>query len=317
MSPWNTSKNATSSNADTSHAMTMKPWKQKPLNIRRRSRTCFIGVLVALTLVYWSHFNLKEDETVLFIAVGTKPTNFGLRAALRRTWLSWTIADPSVKYRFFTEADGDEALEIRLRMEMREYDDIELQALRRGYRAFAARGILQMRWALRRFPKLQHYLRVDDDTFLCFRKLRWELAQRPNERFFWGKYFCRAGKHCADENFMLFSTDVVRTIISGVDTGALPVHWNNTLARNFGLWSRRWPHLTIFDDRSRFDVQQGLLTKYMHERVPSYTDETYAQFCQNYIFAHWVKSPLVMDNVHRLVNGSSKLTLPRITSNIE
>lgn len=291
----------------------MKRWKRQILKRHIQKAT---GIIALLFLIYNTQQQPRDNAT-LFIAIGTKPTNFALRAALRRTWLTWVAADPTVRYRFFTETGENSATDIRLRMEAREHGDVELQELRGGYRAFAARGLFQMRWAMTRYVQLSHYLRVDDDTFLCYRKLRWELAQRPQRRFFWGKYFCRAGKHCADENFMLFSIDIVRDVLRGVDAGALPVRWNNTLARNFGLWSRRWPQLVVFDDRERFDVQQGLLTEYMHEKVAARTDGEYRQFCERYLFAHWVKSSRVMDNVFRVTGATSNFSLPRITSNVE
>lgn len=293
--------------------------KKKHLQKRARLRraTCASLATLVCVLMLASVLQIMTSPVTLFIALGTKPSNFELRDALRKTWLVWAKADSQTRYAFFTEVPKNAHDAKRLRLEARKHGDVVLQRSKGGYRAFSSRGLFQMRYALKKHPKLLHYLRVDDDTFLCYRKLRWELQYRPKTRFFWGKYFCRSGKHCADENFMLFSIDVVKRVLLGVDKHMLRIHWNNTLARNFGLWSRNWTDLTIFDDRDRFDVQQGLLTDYMHERGTGRPSSTYARFCARYMFAHWVKSPAVMRAVYKSTDNQVPLNLPRVTSNVE
>eukprot|EP00171_Calliarthron_tuberculosum_P012671 IDg12671t1 len=265
-----------------------------------------------------SNPSLNEPKSpFLVVAIGTNPKNFEMRKGLRQSWVSWLRKDPDVVYRFFTELTGDAALDKKLSNEHLEHGDMELQDISGGYTAFSMRGQYQMRWALSKYPKLAYYLRVDDDTFLCYRKFMWELQQRPRKNFFWGKYFCSPDKHCADENFMLFSADVPRYILKKTDEGSISWLHNNTMARNFGIWSQKWPHLTIFDDRQRFDVQQGLLTKYMHTKVASSGQAEYDQFCKKHIFAHWVKSVDVMQKVFIGTIDEDPWDLPNITSNVE
>lgn len=259
----------------------------------------------------------ESKNPFLVVAIGTNPRNFKLRDGLRRTWVSWLRKDRTVVYRFFTELSGNSTLDKKLEEEQLQYGDMKLQDISGGYKAFSMRGQYQMRWALKRYPRMKYYLRVDDDSFLCYRKFKWELQQRPRKNFFWGKYFCKANKHCADENFMLFSADIPRHIIKMTDSNNLNWLHNNTMARNFGIWSQHWDNLTIFDDRQRFDVQQGLLTRYMHAGSADYGRATYARFCKKHMFAHWVKSVNVMEKVFKNTLKEDPWELPRITSNVE
>jgi hypothetical protein len=143
----------------------------------------------------------------------------------------------------------------------------------------------------------------------------YELKSAPKQRFFWGRYWCRAGRHRADENFMLFSADVVRLLGEDERVGSiLPFDDQVTLGWNFGYWS--WIlNLTIFDDQTRIDSQQGYLTEYMHEEEVSDASRL-SNFCESFIYAHHVHAPIIraayLATITRLMYA-----IPRRTSQLE
>lgn len=248
----------------------------------------------------------SDNHLHLFIAIGSAPQNANLRRAARETWLTWLPDDGSVSYRFFTDAPpptrtahaAQAPLWRSLALESARHGDIIQQPLPTGYgdnehNAYGRRALYQTRWAVQENNALTHFLRVDDDSFLCLHRLLYELKSSPREQFFWGRFWCKRGRNRADENFMLFSADVVRLLADRSITGhLLPFDEHVTFGWNFGYWS--WIlNLTIFDDQLRIDAQQGYLTGYMHgastDKPPS-TDKNpdMASFCNRYIYAHHV-----------------------------
>lgn len=240
---------------------------------------------------------LHDDSVRLFIAIGSAPRNAHLRQAARDTWLSWLPSDRSVSYRFFSDAppstrtsySSNSSLWRELAFEGSTHGDIVQQPLPSGYgdkehNAYGLRALFQAQWAIMKYARLDYFLRVDDDSFLCLHRLIYELKSTPREQFFWGRFWCNQGRNRADENFMLFSADIVRLFADDTITGRLmPFDRHVTLGWNFGYWS--WIlNMTIFDDQNRIDAQQGYLTTYMH----SNESETDTGFCNKLIYAHHV-----------------------------
>ncbi|KAI0563221.1 Glycosyltransferase family GT23 [Gracilaria domingensis] len=264
------------------------------------------GVLAFFVLLrawFW-RAEQGDDELLLFIAIGSAPQNVRLRSAARETWLRRLPNDGSVRYRFFSDAPpfyrgggargGDEfetgAEWSELVREARVQHDVLLQPLPGGHgdnehNVYASRALYQIHWTLRHFPNVKYFLRVDDDSFLCVDKLLYELSNVPKQQFFWGKFWCREGRNRADENFMLFSADVIQLLSSEHVGKLIPFDEHVTLGWNFGYWSWIF-NMSIFDDQLRIDAQQSYLTKYMHDEklASNFTDD----FCQRYLFAHHV-----------------------------
>ena len=234
----------------------------------------------------------------LFIAIGSAPQNSHLRHAARETWLKWLPEDGSVRYKFFTDAPPSEWRVQRLRTgriwkelaaETRMYNDIVLQPIPGGYgnkehNAYGRRAIYQMKWFVNNL-NTAFYLRIDDDSFLCMHRLVYELKTCAKEQFFWGRYWCKEGRNRADENFMLFSSDIIQLLSNDEIRGKLlPFDEEVTLGWNFGYWA--WIlNISIFDDQTRIDAQQGYLTEYMHAKGGFKGIE---QFCERFIYAHHV-----------------------------
>lgn len=268
-------------------------------------------------------------KVLLFIAIGSGPGNADLRAAARQSWLRWLPQDGSVDYRFFSDArpDGKEALENQhiwdaLEAEEQREQDLVLQPLATGYgsnseNAYGQRALFQISWARQRLEdRMSYYLRIDDDSFLCLHRLLYELKTAPAEQFFWGRFWCRDARNRADENFMLFSGDVVALLGDERYVGRLlPFDDRVTLGWNFGYWS--WVmNLTLFDDQKRLDAQQGYLTDYMHAADVA-EPSVLSQFCESYVYAHHVRAPVLTatfeHTVTRIMYPIPKRTSPRET----
>jgi hypothetical protein len=269
------------------------------------------------------------ERVLLFIAIGSAPGNAELRAAARRSWLKWRPEDGSVDYRFFSDArpanagiSGASEVWDALEAEEQTEGDLVLQPLATGYgskgdNSYGQRALFQISWTRHSLgDRLRYYLRIDDDSFLCLHRLLYELKTAPEKQFFWGRYWCRDARSRADENFMLFSADVIALLGDSRYVGKLlPFDERVTLGWNFGYWS--WiMNLTIFDDQTRLDAQQGYLTEYMH--AAEATDgSALSQFCDAFLYAHHVRAPVVTAaferTTTRMMYSIPKKTNPRET----
>lgn len=271
-----------------------------------------------------------KDRITLFIAIGSAPSNVVLRHAARLSWLQWVPKDGSVKYRFFSDlrprvpesqtlnsenSYGDEVWD-NLEKEVASTQDITLQPLDSGYgrpddNSFGKRALFQIRWANYYFD-YDYYLRVDDDSFLCLHKLLYEIKSSPREQYMWGRFWCREGRNRADENFLLLSRDVANFVVDDRYMGKIiPFDDKVTFGWNFGYLS--WIlNLTIFDDQSRLDSQQGYLTEYMH--ATTVTDyEPLSMFCDKFVHAHHVHAAVMTETFLR-TKTKLMYTIPQRTS---
>ena len=93
------------------------------------------------------------------------------------------------------------------------YKDIKLQPLEGGRGQFGFRFLNQIKWAAAKF-NFQYLLRIDDDYFLCLKRLLSELPLRPKQNLVWGFFHCEAGITWMDEAFMIFSEDIIQTFLA-------------------------------------------------------------------------------------------------------
>eukprot|EP00871_Galdieria_phlegrea_P004322 jgi/Galph1/4891/GphlegSOOS_G3527.1 len=204
-------------------------------------------------------------------------------------WLSWRQSD--FTYRFFTEEiEPDSSKLSYLKYETDLFGDIEIQPFPRGRQVMqAAKFLFQVDWAMKHYD-FNFFLRVDDDVFLCVRQLERLLNRIPKAKLFWGKYWCKEDRSYADENFMLFTSDVVLFLVHNRDI--LFYDEEASFAWNFGFLS--WfLNISIIDDREHIDAQQGYMTSFIHVYKSSPVS-----FCDHYLFAHHV--PLSVDmNIFR------------------
>ena len=127
--------------------------------------------------------------------------------------------------------------------EIIKYNDIELQPLLGG-REFGYRFLNHIKWAMAKF-NFQYLLRIDDDYYLCLKRLLSELPNRPRENLVWGFYHCEVGITWMDEAFMIFSKDVIQNFLAqNKSTMLCHPHADQQIA----LWLKDIPNQIFFHD---------------------------------------------------------------------
>ena len=237
----------------------------------------------------------------LFVAIGSVPgeQNAALRLAARETFLKDLINHDTfhVTYRFFVDANASTTQEAHGLTK----DTVEMD-FPGGYAHFVDRAFWQMKYAVNHY-NFRYLLQIDDDGYLCTHKLIDDLIhQAPKAAFFWGKYWCLDGFQQADENFMLFSRDIIDTFLV-IQEYALRGR-KTTFASLFGFWHRLM-NITVWDDQDRIDAQQQYTTAYMHstDRI-NVSDSVLREFCNRHIYAHHVTLPELIRKVHSLLPQS-------------
>ena len=92
------------------------------------------------------------------------------------------------------------------------FKDIKLQPLKGGRGQFGFRFLNQIKWAAAKF-NFQYLLRIDDDYFLCPKRLLSELPSRSKQNLVWGFFHCEAGITLLDEAFMIFTKDIIQKFL--------------------------------------------------------------------------------------------------------
>ncbi len=136
-----------------------------------------------------------KRRLLLLVAIRSAPSRLDRRNAIRETWIKECQTNPNAVCWFIT--DGQDAkgqpLEgverIKLENESRVYGDILLAEAPGGVN-FAVQYLWMLEWANKTYD-FQYFLRLDDDYFICFRKLMMELKARPpQQNFQWGWLHC-------------------------------------------------------------------------------------------------------------------------------
>ncbi|CAN0163758.1 unnamed protein product [Ectocarpus fasciculatus] len=145
------------------------------------------------------------------------------RNAIRTTWLAW--GDKRVELRFFTEAPVEdepdaESITIALEEEMTAHQDLVVMDIDSGMN-FAVKLVWAMRWMSHQWA-FDFFLRLDDDYFLCLRRLLDELEATfgttlEPPKIYAGHITCVMGKSRIDEAYMLLSASLVIRVLSTTD----------------------------------------------------------------------------------------------------
>ena len=137
----------------------------------------------------------------------------------------------------------DQVLRNKTVQERDKYKDLELQPLLGG-REFGLRFLNHIKWAMAKFD-FQYLLRIDDDYFLCLRRLLAELPARPKENLVWGHFHCESGMTWIDESFMLFSPDIIHKFLSQNESTML---CHPHADQQIGLWLKNISTKRYFHD---------------------------------------------------------------------
>lgn len=82
---------------------------------------------------------------------------------------------------------------------------------------FAYRFYKLMEWAYDRYD-FDFFIRIDDDQFLCFDRLVYELPYRKKSPLIWGYMHCKESRVWIDEGFMIISRPLFDMLMNRYDT---------------------------------------------------------------------------------------------------
>eukprot|EP00039_Didymoeca_costata_P011350 m.158909 g.158909 ORF g.158909 m.158909 type:complete len:405 (+) comp15143_c0_seq2:152-1366(+) len=270
----------------------------------------------------------EKNEYTLVVCIGVAPLNFARREALRNSWLQWIDEADDAMYLFVTEKPGNDSaagkhfhghIDMLLDEEQKKYQDMIFQTGPSGYNTF--NGMREL-WHIKHFSshfKYKYYLRVDDDGFLCVRQLleelRWYMPKMGS--LLHGRYHCSEKKARMDENYLLMSRDVANLVARGFESGMLPFNPKLTFALNLGNivpLLQKEIQLRVFDDRERFcwpyksegQEAQPCRDAWMGKLATLRNPDLSPQFCDQFMWSHWVKEPQDFVDIYKLQINSSE-----------
>ena len=142
-------------------------------------------------------FILNNDshkrKIIVFIAIFSHPRGLSRRKAIRKTWMFECKADPKNQCNFimdtldhFSKPVANSSLDI-LRSESAKNDNDIIFLGTFGGNNMGYRIAKTIQYVMNRF-KIDFFLRLDDDHFLCYDRLIKELPQRrvENRQLYWG-----------------------------------------------------------------------------------------------------------------------------------
>ena len=123
----------------------------------------------------------KKTRLKLIVAILSAPIRFDRREGIRRTWINQCNSE-EVVCRFFTDSltDMEPKVQSVLANESAKYGDLEFMPIPKGYN-FGLRLLWLMEWSVERYD-FDFFLRMDDDYFVCLKRLLFEIPFRPQRR---------------------------------------------------------------------------------------------------------------------------------------
>lgn len=250
-----------------------------------------------LPLMNFKDLGKYKRKVMLLIIVSTAPKRYDRRQAIRDTWWKHCNSE-NVKCVFVT--DGfivDETQRELTIQERNRYHDMELQPLIGG-REFGVRFLNHIKWAKANFD-FQYLLRIDDDYFLCLKRLLSELPTRPTINLVWGWFHCELATRITwiDEAFMIFTPDIINKFLSqNKSTMLCHPHADQQIA----IWLAKIPRKLYFHDRRLY-----------HDPPASFSPkfDNIKNVCDSYLGVHgtYVKT---MRYFGRNANDGKKIVIP-------
>lgn len=123
----------------------------------------------------------KKTRLKLIVTILSAPIRFDRREGIRRTWMNQCNSE-EVVCRFFTDSLSDMEPKVQsvLANESAKYGDLEFMPIPKGYN-FGLRLLWLMEWSVQRYD-FDFFLRMDDDYFVCLKRLLFEIPFRPQKR---------------------------------------------------------------------------------------------------------------------------------------
>ena len=146
---------------------------------------------------------------------------------------------------------------------------MEFQPLLGGIE-FGLRFLYHAKWASATYD-FQYFLRVDDDYFVCLKKLLNELPLRPKKNLCWGYFHCELNTSWIDESWMLYSRNIIdRFLTQDARTMLCHPHADQQIS----IW------LNNISDRVYFHDNR------LHHRVSDSFDWQTRDVCDTYLGVH-------------------------------
>lgn len=217
----------------------------------------------------------NKSSVLLLIIVSSAPLRWERREAVRKTWWRHCKGE-KVACSFFTDVRiPDKEIQQRLLTEKETYRDIKFQPLSGGSE-FGLRFLYQAMWASATYD-FQYFLRVDDDYFVCLKKLLNELQFRPKQNLCWGHFHCPDNLVTwMDESWMVYSHDIIRSFLAQ-DARTMLCHPHAD--QQIAIWLSNNSNRIVFHDsrlnhrrRDSLDVQAGNVCDHylgVHKAYPS------------------------------------------------
>ena len=123
----------------------------------------------------------SKHHLKLIVAVLSAPIRIDRREGIRRTWMK-ECGSPDILCRFFTDSLSDMEPNVKevLVNESLRFGDIQFMPVPKGYN-FGRRILWLLEWSSKHY-EFDFFLRMDDDYFLCVRRLLFELPFRSQKR---------------------------------------------------------------------------------------------------------------------------------------
>lgn len=185
--------------------------------------------------------------------------------------------------------------------ERNQYKDLEFLPVAGGL-VFGQRFLNQIKWAKAKFD-FRYLLKIDDDYFLCLKRLLSELPMRPKNKLVWANFHCESGITWADEAFVLFSRDIIHKFLAQDE--------NKTLCHPFGDQTY---HLWLNNMRKKYFHDSRLHHHPPASFMPSF--ENITNVCDSYIGIHGTYETKMREfdlNANDGAKDLDPLTVPRFS----
>ncbi|XP_031574723.1 beta-1,3-galactosyltransferase 6-like isoform X2 [Actinia tenebrosa] len=181
----------------------------------------------------------------LVVAILSAPKRMDRRTGIRLTWMN-DCSRKDVLCRFFTDqlTSIEPQVKTAIVKEKLTHGDIEFMPIAGGMN-FGLRMLWLMEWSVQNYD-FDFFLRIDDDYFLCLRKLLGEIPRRVHvPRLYWGYVHCVAeGQVRVDEGFLILSSDLVKEFVSKKDSLLCHPYGDQAVA----IWLNNRTDITRFHD---------------------------------------------------------------------
>jgi len=221
---------------------------------------------------------IERHKVMLFAAIFSALTYENRRNAIRTIWLKYCKKHQIAVCKFIIDALDNEGQNIIKKTNISEENnlnkDLVVLETYAGHN-FAYRFYKLMKWVYERY-NFDFMLRIDDDQYLCFDRLVYELPYRKKEiPMIWGYLHCQEERVRIDDGFMIISRSLFDIFMERYDTLVCHKYADQAI----GLWLvniQKSTNVTFFQD-----------TRIYHKEA-SYSDKikNTKDICHKYLTLH-------------------------------